>query len=454
MMERLVARLRRGLAIYLRACWTAVRSVPSDRMHRHAYALTFQTLVAIVPFIAVVFSVLKAFGGLASAAEALQVKIFENLAPGTANEVSHYIWTFVDRLSSGAVGGVGIVFLIWAAISLVTSIEKSFNVLWNIERGRSFFQRLVIYWSLVTVGPVLLGLSVTMTTVGQSGTAIQDAVFFLLPWMLTCVSMTLLYLVMPNTRVHLNAALGGGFIAGTAWELAKLVFAWLSRGLFDYNAVYGSLGVLPVFLLWLQVGWIIVLFGSKVTYATQYAEALRNIQPVKDIGQRLREWLAVLSMVQVVRAHRRGDPPPTSVTLAAASGAPVEIQQRILNQLVHTGWLVRVADCESLRTPCRSDNHRHGRKRRGVKEADEEGFLPAREGTRMTVQEILDALRTDPLADNEVEQALSREAVAVRVRELLDGIDDASSQAAQGLTLAEVVERLEPQIPRVKPRLG
>ncbi|HET9233245.1 MAG TPA: YihY/virulence factor BrkB family protein, partial [Candidatus Eisenbacteria bacterium] len=255
-------------------------------------------------------------------------------------------------------------------------------------------------------------------------------------------------------RVHLTAALGGGFIAGTAWELAKLVFAGLSRGLFNYNAVYGSLGVLPVFLLWLQVGWIIVLFGAKVTYATQYAEALRNIQPVKDIGQRLREWLAVLSMVQVVRAHRRGDPPPTSVMLAASSGAPVEIQQRVLNQLVHTGCLVRVADCESLRAPCRNDNHRHGRKRRGVKEADEEGYLPAREGTRMTVQEILDALRNNALADNEVEQALSRESVAVRVREVLDRVEDASSQAAQTLTLAEMVERMEPQIQRAKPRVG
>ena len=186
MFQRMKSRLRRGFSTYIGAVWTAVRSVPSDRMNRHAYALTFQTLVAIVPFIAVVFSILKAFGGLSSAALAVQKKIFENLAPGTANEVSHYIWSFVDRLSSGAVGSIGIIFLIWAAISLMTSIEKSFNDLWNIERGRPWLHRLVIYWSLVTVGPVLLGLSLTLTTALQAGAflgtgSILDAAFFIIP---------------------------------------------------------------------------------------------------------------------------------------------------------------------------------------------------------------------------------------------------------------------------------
>jgi len=453
MLERIKARLRRGAATYTDAVWRAVRSVPSDRMNRHAYALTFQTLVAIVPFIAVVFSILKAFGGLSSAALAVQGKMFENLAPGTASEASRYIWTFVDRLSSGAVGSVGIIFLIWAAISLMTSIEKSFNDLWNIERGRPWLHRLVIYWSLVTVGPVLLGLSLTLTTAIQAGAflgtgSILDGAFLLVPWMLSCVSMTLLYMIMPNTRVRLYAALEGGFLAGTMWELGKLVFAWLSRTLFSYNAVYGSLGVLPVFLLWMQVGWIIVLFGSKVTYAAQHAEALRKAPPVKDIGQRMREWLAVVAMVQVVRAHRRGDPPPTSIVLAASSKAPVEVEQRVLNQLVHRGFLVRAAECEIADGSCQAPHHAHGKNKVGVTEnVDDEGYLPSRDGSQILLQDVLDAFRTDP-SDKEVEEALSHEPIAVWVRDLLDHAEEASTSMAKSLSLTDIVERIEPKVHR------
>jgi membrane protein len=452
MFRRFKSRLRRWLSTYFHAVWAAVRSVPSDRMNRHAYALTFQTLVAIVPFIAVVFSILKAFGGLSSAAAAVQQKMFENLAPGTASEVSNYIWTFVDRLSSSAVGSVGIIFLIWAAVSLMTSIEKSFNDLWNIDRGRPFLHRLVIYWSLVTVGPVLLGLSLTLTTGIQGGAFlgsgnILDAAFVTLPWLLTCISMTLLYMIMPNTRVRLFAALEGGFLAGSMWELGKVVFAWLSRSLFSYNAVYGSVGVLPVFLLWMQVGWIIILFGSKVTYTTQHAKALRKAPPVKEIGQRMREWLAVVAMVQVVRAHRRGDPPPTSIVLAASSGSPVEVEQRVLNQLVHRGFLVRAVECEVADGSCQAPNHAHGNKK-VTETVDEEGYLPARAGSRILLQDVLDALRTDPLTDKEVEEALSREPIAVWVRDLLQQADETSTSMAKSLTLTDMVERIEPKVHR------
>jgi len=453
MFANLKPRFRRGFSTYLHAVWTAVRAIPPDRMNRHAYALTFQTLVAIVPFVAVVFSVLKAFGGLSAAAAAVQQKMFENLAPGTASEASRYIWTFVDRLSSSAVGSVGIIFLIWAAISLMTSIEKSFNDLWNIERGRPFLHRLVIYWSLVTVGPVLLGLSLTLTTAVSAGAVlgtgnVLDAGFFMLPWLLSCISMTLLYMVMPNTRVRLYAALGGGFLGGTIWELGKLVFAGLSRIMFNYNAVYGSLGVLPVFLLWMQLGWIIVLFGAKVTYATQYAQALQKAPPVKEIGQRMREWMAVVAMVQVVRAHRRGDPPPTSVVLAAAAGAPVEVEQRVLNQLVHRGFLVRVAECEVSNGSCQAPNHSHGKAKAGVEAVDEEGYLPARAGSRIMLQDVLDAFRTDPTNDREVEEALSREPIAVWVRDLLEHTEEASIGAGKALTISDMVERIEPKVHR------
>jgi DNA-binding IscR family transcriptional regulator len=163
----------------------------------------------------------------------------------------------------------------------------------------------------------------------------------------------------------------------------------------------------------------------------------------------MREWLAVVAMVQVVRAHRRGDPPPTSMVLAANSGAPVEVEQRVLNQLVHRGFLVRVAECEVVNGSCLAPNHSHGTNKAGVTDAgDEEGYLPARAGSRITLQDVLDAFRTDPVNDKEVEEALAREPIAMWVRDVLDLSEEASTTQAKELTLTDMVERIEPKVHR------
>src|SRR5262245_3390890 len=140
--------------------------------------------------------------------------------------------------------------------------------------------------------------------------------------------------------------------------------------------------------------------------------------------------MAVVAMVQVVRAHRSGHPPPTSIVLAASSKAPVEVEQRVINQLVHRGFLVRAAECEVADGSCAAPHHSHGKTKMAVAETDEEGYLPARDGTRILLQDVLDAFRTDPLTDKEVEEALAREPIAVWVRDLLDQAEDASTSMA------------------------
>jgi membrane protein len=244
--------------------------------------------------------------------------------------------------------------------------------------------------------------------------------------------MTLLYLVMPNTRVRFLPALAGGLLAGSLWELGKLAFTWASSTLLGYDAVYGAFGVLPAFLLWLQIGWIIVLFGCKVAYAVQHAGAYPDGHPVRGIGQSLRELLAVLSMVEVVRAHRRGDPPPTSTRIAEVTGAPMGVEKRVLNRLVRGGFLVRVGDCEL------HDDRR--RVRDGVA-VDLEGFLPARDPTLITVNDVLEAFRRHPDVDPAVEAAVGETPLARQVGSLLTGAREAARRVTAGVTLAEAADR-------------
>jgi len=143
--------IRDVVFMYIRAWENAVRSYEPDLIAMRAHALTFRTLLSVIPLLAVAFSLFKAFGGLEASQRILQQKLLENLAPGTAAPVQDYTGTFVTRVSAGAIGGVGVVVLFLTVVSLLTYIEKSFNALWNVEKVRPFFHRFVIYWTLVNM---------------------------------------------------------------------------------------------------------------------------------------------------------------------------------------------------------------------------------------------------------------------------------------------------------------
>jgi membrane protein len=438
------SRLKRGVLLYLRATHAAVRAFGPDLIMLRAYALTFQTLLAVVPCLAVALSVLQAFGGLDAAARALESELFENLAPGTAAEVSGHIRGFVDRISAGAIGGAGVVALLFTAVSLLAFVEQSFDALWNIDRVRPFFSRFVTYWSMVTVGPVLFALSLTMTSAAQSHAYVEalarlggwtawavGAAFGLVPWLITCAGMVLLYMTIPNTHVAWRAAAGGGVLAGTLWEIGKLAFTWASAHLFSYDAVYGSFGALPAFLLWLQVGWIIVLLGCKVAYGLQHAQGLRDTEGSPEATQDVRDLVGVLSMLQVARAHLHGEAAPRADALAAVTGAPLEVEEDVLARLVRSGLLVRIADgCE----PGSAD--RSG-------EPGGEGLVPARDAARITVADVLAALRSEGgPTGGDIELEAGDPPAARFAREILARSQAAASAITAELTIAEAVERI------------
>jgi membrane protein len=428
---------RRLLAL-VRACDTAVRSFGTDLVEVRANALTYRTLLSLVPFLAVVFSLFQAFGGLEASRAALQDQILQNLAPGAAAQVVDHLFEFMGRVSSGAVSGVGVVLLLLTVVSLLTSIEEFFNALWHVEKVRPFLARFVTYWAMMTVGPVLLALSLSMTSVVRSdafvstldrwvpgGTWVVTLPFQLLPWMFTWTAMTLLYVIVPNTGVRWLAAIPGGILAGSLWELAKLAFTWASSNLFRYDAIYGSFAALMVLLVWLQLGWTIILLGCKVTYALQHERALVEERVAQSVGPAGREFLAVRCMVEVARAFLSGGPRPTAEQLAAGAGA-LEIEKEVLNRLVAASLLVEVSE-----TPDDSAN------RPREDEADAR-YVPARDPGTITVEDVLNAFRLEKAGPLDLG---GEDAASACVRAVLRHADEAAESVVGTLSLTELVRR-------------
>jgi membrane protein len=415
----------------LRAWGEAVRSYSHEQLDMRAHALTFRTLLSLVPLIAVLFSVFKAFGGLTAGEQAVQRLLARNLAPGAAADVFEHVRGFVGRVSAGAVGGLGVLFLFVTVVSLLSYIERSMNAQWGITRGRPFLARFVVYWSSLTVGPVLLALSLSISSAAQASALVApiDAVvpgaraflFSLVPWLVSCTALSLLYAIVPYTSVRWTAALGGGLVAGTLWELGKRAFTWASGSLLSYDAVYGSFAALPVFLMWLQVGWVIVLLGNKMTYVLQHAHALRDERIQREVGPAGRELLALACMIKVADAFRSGKPPPTLSELLPGTRSVLQAEQEVLNRL-EAGGLVRataVGDSDEA-------------------DGGEQGYLPARDPAAISVEEILSVLARDGI---EPEELACDEPASRLACEVLSRAREASGSVTSSASLAELAER-------------
>jgi membrane protein len=422
-----------ALVSVLRAWGHSLGSFDSDLVAMRANALTYRTLLAVVPLLAVAFSLFQAFGGLDAGEQALRQMLVRNLGPGAAEAAVRQLGGFVDRVSRGAVAGTGVVFLVFTVISLLSSIEVSMNALWRIERGRSFLDRFVVYWATITVGPLLLAVSLSMTTAAQSGALAAwlsaaapaaELLFRFGPWLFSCLSLTLLYLIVPNTHVHWRAAFSGGLFAGTLWEIAKRVFTWASGSLLRYDAVYGSFGTLPAFLLWLQVGWIIILLGCKMSYVLQHGRAIREQRLQASVSPAGRELLALAFVTRIARAFAAGEPAPTLSDLLAGTRGAINAGQEVLRRLEAAKLVVAVPSGE-----------------RDGAEQNDEAYVPGREPAAITVRQVLDAFRREGASPGEL---ATGEAAIQRARELLHRRDVASGPI-EGTTIAELVQAIGPR---------
>jgi membrane protein len=401
------------------------RSVYQEEITLRAAALTYNTMLSLVPLLAVGFALFKAFGGLQKLEGPLRQLVVENLAVGRAQEVGAWLDTFIAKINAGAIAGVGVLVLFYSAVALLTNIEGSFNRIWGIQRGRSLVTRFFTYWGLITLSPPLIGLSVSITAQLQSS-AFATAVVTWLPWgigklvigllsaLATCLAFVLSYVIVPNTKVRFRAALLGGIVAGLLWNVSKAAFIAVTAGSIKYSAVYGALGVLPLLMIWIYLSWVIVLFGATYTYANQSVHTEGLEMAAVRMSQGFRELLAARLVVAVTRAFKAGEPPLTADELAERVGAMSSLAQRVLSTLVRSNVL---AEAQT--------------------KGEDPGYLPGRSIQDLSLVQVMETLR---VRDGEA-FTLKHDERYAEVARLLEEAEQASQAVLGRENLSDLAEK-------------
>ena len=336
--ERLVRLARAGITSVLRM-WEG------ESVRLRAMALTYTTLFALVPALVVAFSVVNAFAGMGKISERVHDFLLENLAVGARESIAPYLDRFVANAHLTSAGLIGAAILVYSGISLFQDVERAINDIWSIRRRRPIRQQVVIYWVGLTLGPLLLAGSVmaghtARTWLAGSGVRALGVGAGVL---LTCAFFTVIYFIVPATKVQLKAAALGGLLAGVAWEIAKWGYAIFVGRSVRYHAIYGSVAAVPIFLLWLYVSWTLLLFGAKLAFIIQHASALLRMRPLAATHAG-REYLAGEAMLRIALAFDRSEPPPADDDIASDAQALAEDVGEVLAQLRQAGLIVPVAD--------------------------------------------------------------------------------------------------------------
>ena len=363
----------------MRVAYAVVRDVAAGNLNLHAMSLVYTTLLSMVPLLALSFSVLKAMG----VHNELLPLLYQFLEPlgAQGEEIAEQIVEFVDNIKVGVLGSIGLLFLVYTVVALVQKIERSFNAVWRAPHMRSLAQRFSSYLSVITVGPLLMvaGIGVSATIFGSA--IVQEMreiepfgilialVSRAMPFILTALAFTFVYVLVPNTRVNLRSAFVGGAVAGVAWQGASLIFASFAVNATRYEAIYSSFAIGILLLIWLYINWLILLTGATISYYHQHEKAISARREVRSSPQ-VEEQVALTLMHMVARAFDRGEKPPRQELLAVELSIPGDITQMVSDKLIRAGLL-----------------------RIGGERGDE--LIPAKSLDRIRLNQILNAVRAD-----------------------------------------------------------
>ncbi len=251
--------------------FTAWKRFSSDRCPRLAAALSFTTILSLVPLLTVGISVFSLFPSFSEFSERFQDLIYQNFVPAAGDVVARHLRDFVGN--AGKLTTLGLGFLMLASLLALSTIEDAFNDIWRVSKGRSLMQRVLVYWAVLSLGPLLIVLSLSASSYVMSfdfltkTAVISDAVRWfltLIPVLLAVGAFLLLYVAVPNWDVPIGPALVGAIVAGLLFEVAKRLFALYLLTFGSYEAIYGTLATIPIFLLWIYLSWIIVLLGAEL----------------------------------------------------------------------------------------------------------------------------------------------------------------------------------------------
>ena len=368
----------------LRIILLTFRGFVENKCQLRASSLTFYSLLSIVPVMAMAFGVAKGFGFQ----HTLEREVGKILSAHSeiASQIMNVANSLLDNTKGGLVAGIGFAFLVWTVLKVLSNIEQSFNEIWGVQESRTWVRKVSDYLSLMFLLPVLFLVSSTATVIvaGQIQAVMGKVSLLgyfapmihilirLLPLLVIWFMFTLLYIFMPNTHVRIRSALIAGIAAGTAYQMFQFLYVTFQIGVARQNAIYGSFAALPLFLIWLQASWMIVLSGAELSFATQNVDTYEFEPDAKLASPAFRKLLALRIVNLLVENFSLGEKPLDEDTIARELGIPVRLLRFLLHDLSAAGVITSV---------------------RMVQEKIH-AYQPAFDPDEMTIATVLDTLET------------------------------------------------------------
>jgi membrane protein len=387
----------------LRVFLLALRGFVEDRCFSRASSLTFNTLLSIVPVVAILFGVAKGFGFETK----LKRELFDKFSGEAQQEVLWKVFDFAESMlqvtKGGVIAGIGLVILFWSVINVLGNIEASFNEIWEIKESRTWARKFSDYLAIMILSPIFIMLSSSATVFITSQIThlteqikllgmISPFIFLglkLIPYVLIWILFTIIYILMPNTKVNLKAGLLAGIIAGTIFQIVQWGYISFQIGTAKYNAIYGSFAALPLFLMWVQISWWVVLFGAELSFAHQNVDTYEFEPDSRRVSPAFKKVLTLQIAHLLVKNFANGEKPLTDVEICTRLKMPIRLAHIVLYDLVKS----RVVS--EIRT--RQDR--------------QFAYQPARDISTLTIKYVIDAI--DQNGTNNIPVARTEEFVAL-----------------------------------------
>ena len=342
-----------------------------------ASALTYSTLLSIIPILAILFAIARGFG--------FDLIIEHQLRQGMTNQQAELILSWINsyliHAKSGIFIGVGLIMLLWTILILTDNIERSFNAIWQVKRPRNVFRKITDYFSMILLLPLLIvissGLTIFMTTYIRNMenflllAPILKILVRMIPYILTWGMFIGLFIFIPNTQVRLRHTWLPGILAGSAFQAFQYIYINSQIWLSSYNAIYGSFAAIPMFLLWAQISWIICLFGAEMSYVSQNLASFEFGKETANISRRYHDFFCTIVLSSISKQFAMGKPPYTAEEISKEHKIPIRLTKKILYELQDMHLIYEAID---------EDNRK------------DIGYLPGIDINRLTVGMLLNKL--------------------------------------------------------------
>lgn len=337
----------------LRIIVLAAKGFLKDKVQLRAASLTLYSLMAIIPLAAIAFAIAKGFG-LDQNLNDLLTREFQS-QPEVMNWILTEATNALQETRGGYIAGIGVIILVWSVMSLLDQIESSFNHIWQISTGRSWYRKFADYITIMLIAPVFMVLSSSITVLVSTslsemiaGSAIVDSIKPLVsllikfsPYLLTWMALTILFMILPNTKVKFQPALVSGIVTGTILQFLQWLYIDLQFGITRLSSIYGSFAAIPLFIIWIQSSWVIVLLGAELSFANQNVSRYEFESESLNISNHQKRVLSLLILNMIVRNFSVGDRPLSAENITTSLKIPVRIARDLLEDL-HKAGLVSI----------------------------------------------------------------------------------------------------------------